>query len=73
MIIRRFKEIFNTGGWRIHLRRAFDSTCYYEGLVDNIPLMYDDREVLHVIPFNIKRGDVSFSDEWQMLDVGISD
>ena len=73
MTVKRFKEIFNTGGWLVHVRRAFDSTCYFEGYVYDIPLAYDDREVLLVMPFHKDLGDVSFDNDWQMLDVGIGD
>ena len=71
--MKRFKEIFNTGGWFVHVRRAFDSTCYYEGTIENVPQVYDDREVLMVMPYNEAQGDVSFTDKWQYLDVAIGD
>ena len=73
MNIKRFKEIFYTGGWVVHVRRAFDSTCYFEGKVEDIPMQLDEREVLQIMPFSIENGDVAFSDDWQLLDVGISD
>ena len=73
MNIKRFKEIFNTGGWIVHVRRAFDSTCYFEGGVVYIPNTYDDRDVLLIMPYNEDRGDVNFKDVWQVLDVAIGD
>lgn len=73
MNVKRFKEIFNTGGWMVHVRRAFDSTCYFEGGIESIPDIYNDREVLMIMPYNEDRGDVNFADVWQCLDVAIGD
>ena len=73
MNMKRFKEIFDTGGWLVHVRRAFDSTCYFEGNVKDIPNIYNNREVLMVMPYSIEKGNVDFANEWQYLDVVIGD
>lgn len=73
MNIKKFKEIFNTGGWLVHVRRAFDSTCYFEGKVEDIPSTHDDKEVLMIMPYNIEKGNVAFTDDWQYIDVAIGD
>ena len=57
----------------VHVRRAFDSTCYFEGGVEDIPNTYDDRDVLFIMPYNEDRGDVNFKDVWLVLDVAIGD
>ena len=74
IILKDLLRVMQTGGYLVHIRRAFDEDTYYEGFINDIPsdFPFMNRIVCAIYPFSNKSGDVNW-ENCDSLDIAIGD